>query len=228
MMFPCIIVTYSCFLHYCEKSVSSLSRSVLLPSTYLPFLQNKFLFLFLFFPKRVGVFRLQNVKWQMQQKSWLSQPQMCTESAPNINSIRITSFILLLRRKSRTTEKTDKWVSVWWKTKSQRWRIYTSHIHWVTRGTGTPKDKDEVNKGEVCECDGCVWFRIYRKLSNKKKNQGLRRLLYRVSLTTTLIQYWTPHPGSLFHTMIQTFKTFRNISLRICSQWRTLKYLGLQ
>jgi hypothetical protein len=22
------------------------------------------------------------------------------------------------------------------------------------RGTGTPKDKDEVNKREVCECDG--------------------------------------------------------------------------
>ncbi len=29
-------------------------------------------------------------------------------------------------------------------------------IHWVVRGTGTPKDKDEVNKSEVCECDGQV------------------------------------------------------------------------
>jgi hypothetical protein len=28
------------------------------------------------------------------------------------------------------------------------------HIHWVARGTGTPKDRDEVNKREVCECDG--------------------------------------------------------------------------
>ena len=26
----------------------------------------------------------------------------------------------------------------------------------VDRGTGTPKDKDEVNRQEVCECDGCV------------------------------------------------------------------------
>ena len=26
--------------------------------------------------------------------------------------------------------------------------------HWVGRGTGTPKDKDEVNKREVCECEG--------------------------------------------------------------------------
>ena len=24
----------------------------------------------------------------------------------------------------------------------------------VARGTGTPKDEDEVNKREVCECDG--------------------------------------------------------------------------
>jgi hypothetical protein len=28
-----------------------------------------------------------------------------------------------------------------------------SHIHWVDRGTGTPKDKDEVNTREVSECD---------------------------------------------------------------------------
>ena len=26
----------------------------------------------------------------------------------------------------------------------------------VRRGTGTPKDRDEVNRREVCECDGCV------------------------------------------------------------------------
>ncbi len=31
-----------------------------------------------------------------------------------------------------------------------------SHIHWVSRETGTPKDRDEVNKREVCECDGLV------------------------------------------------------------------------
>jgi hypothetical protein len=29
-----------------------------------------------------------------------------------------------------------------------------SHIHWVAGGTGTPKDRDEINKREVCECDG--------------------------------------------------------------------------
>ncbi len=31
-----------------------------------------------------------------------------------------------------------------------------THIHWVVRGTGTPKNEDEVNKREVCECDGCM------------------------------------------------------------------------
>ncbi len=33
-------------------------------------------------------------------------------------------------------------------------RNYSFLIHWVGRGTGTPKDIDEVNKREVCECDG--------------------------------------------------------------------------
>jgi hypothetical protein len=32
--------------------------------------------------------------------------------------------------------------------------IYTTLTHWVGRGTGRPKDKDEVNKQEVCECEG--------------------------------------------------------------------------
>ena len=32
--------------------------------------------------------------------------------------------------------------------------IYTTRTHWVGRGTGRPKDKDEVNKREVCECEG--------------------------------------------------------------------------
>ncbi len=32
--------------------------------------------------------------------------------------------------------------------------IFTSPIHWVDRGTGTPKNKDEVNRQDICECDG--------------------------------------------------------------------------
>ena len=29
-----------------------------------------------------------------------------------------------------------------------------TRIHWVTRGTGTPKDRDEVNRRDGWECDG--------------------------------------------------------------------------
>ncbi len=45
------------------------------------------------------------------------------------------------------------------KTKRWNWGIYTPHIHWVVWGTGTPKDRDEVNRREVSECDGWVWER---------------------------------------------------------------------
>ncbi len=32
-----------------------------------------------------------------------------------------------------------------------------SHIHWVVRGTGTPEDRDEVNRREVASVMGeCV------------------------------------------------------------------------
>ena len=31
---------------------------------------------------------------------------------------------------------------------------YAPRIHWVDRGTETPKDRDEVNRREVCEYDG--------------------------------------------------------------------------
>jgi hypothetical protein len=31
--------------------------------------------------------------------------------------------------------------------------IYTPRLNWVVRGTGTPKDRDEVNRIEFCECD---------------------------------------------------------------------------
>jgi hypothetical protein len=43
MMFPCIIAPYSFFLEYCAKSVSSLSRSFLLPAAAsLPFKKKNF------------------------------------------------------------------------------------------------------------------------------------------------------------------------------------------
>jgi hypothetical protein len=35
------------------------------------------------------------------------------------------------------------------------------HIHWVARRTGIPKDRDEVNRREVCECDDKTRVRVY-------------------------------------------------------------------
>ena len=35
------------------------------------------------------------------------------------------------------------------KTESEESTIYMTHIHWVPRGTGTPKDRDEVNRRDV-------------------------------------------------------------------------------
>ena len=34
------------------------------------------------------------------------------------------------------------------KAKTDGSTVYVPHIHWVARGTGTPKDRDEVNRGE--------------------------------------------------------------------------------
>jgi hypothetical protein len=46
-----------------------------------------------------------------------------------------------------------------------------SHIHWVNRGTdtGIPKDKDEVNRREVCECDGDSCLLLIDKARAKDK-----------------------------------------------------------
>jgi hypothetical protein len=39
-----------------------------------------------------------------------------------------------------------------------------SRIHWVVRGTGTPKDRDEVNTRVVYECDGSVCDTLFSVL----------------------------------------------------------------
>ncbi len=76
---------------------------------------------------------------------------------PGLSIFHKDNCCLLWIKKARDKDKTYIWVSVWWKTKNEIWKIYTSHIHWVARGTGTPKDRDEVNRRDVCECDGWVW-----------------------------------------------------------------------
>ncbi len=61
---------------------------------------------------------------------------------------------ILWIEKARATDKTYEWGSVRWETKSYSWGIYMTHIHWVPRQNKRPRDKDEVNKREIHECDG--------------------------------------------------------------------------
>ncbi len=74
---------------------------------------------------------------------------------------------LLLIDKVRAKDKTYIWVSVRWKTKNKIWGIYTTRIHWVDRGTGTPKDKDDVNSRDVHECDG--WLCVLEMMDTPSK-----------------------------------------------------------
>ena len=41
------------------------------------------------------------------------------------------------------------------KTEESMCLVYTG---WVARGTGTPKDRDEGNRRDVCECDGKLFI----------------------------------------------------------------------
>ena len=67
-----------------------------------------------------------------------------------------TSCCLLWIEKVRAKDKTYEWRSVWWETKNYSWGIYMTHIHWVARQNKleVPRDKDEVNKWKIHECDG--------------------------------------------------------------------------
>jgi hypothetical protein len=86
---------------------------------------------------------------------------------------------LLWIKKTRDTEKTYIWVSVWWKTKNYEEGIYTSLRNWVGRGTGTPKDKDKVNRRKVCECKGCLlFFVVYYKRVNWELKRVLLKIIY--------------------------------------------------
>ncbi len=83
-------------------------------------------------------------------------------------------------------DKTYIWVSVWWKTK-----IYTTHIHWVTRGTGTPKDKDEVNKRDVCECDG--WVRVFETIDTHQNSNWHVKIQTWWEYSRLLLSGWPKH-----------------------------------
>jgi hypothetical protein len=72
-------------------------------------------------------------------------------------------------KKSRTKDKTYIW--------------YTSRIHWLTRGTGTPKDKDEVNKRDISECDG--WVSVFEVIGSPSVFKLTRRTTVMVRVLPT-------------------------------------------
>ncbi len=124
---------------------------------------------------------------------------------------------LLWIDKVSATDKTCKWVSVWWKTENWSWGIYTSHTHWVVRGTGTPKDTDEVNKREVCECDGWLRDKMKTKGGEKKysrnweKNRSNKRNkcnLYLLHYCAGVVNYY-PRGMCVFY-FIQKISHVRN------------------
>ncbi len=93
---------------------------------------------------------------------------------------------LIWIKKARAKDKTYIWVSVRWKSKNEIWEIYTPHIHWVDRGTGTPKGGDKVNRRDVSECDG--WVCVLEVISTPsilsviRKSASLTRVLPTFSL----------------------------------------------
>ncbi len=57
-------------------------------------------------------------------------------------------YILLWINKARANDQRVWWIALLINNKQLE--------HWVARGTGTPKDRDDVNRRDVCECDGWV------------------------------------------------------------------------
>ena len=65
-------------------------------------------------------------------------------------------FFFWTTDKTRGKGNSYMWVSVQWKTKNQNCWIYAPLIHWVVWRTGTPNDRDEINRREFWVCDGWV------------------------------------------------------------------------
>jgi hypothetical protein len=64
-----------------------------------------------------------------------------------------------------------------------------TRIHWVARGTGIPKDRDEVNRREVCECDG--WVGDLDMMEAPSKLSVIRKASALARARPTLLLNWT-------------------------------------
>ncbi len=67
----------------------------------------------------------------------------------------------------------------------------THWVQWVGRGTGTPKDKDEVNKREVCECDG--WVCDLDMIGAPSKLSGIRKEFIKLLRYTLFFLFFSEH-----------------------------------
>ena len=69
-----------------------------------------------------------------------------------------------------------------------------SHIHWVTRQNKleTPKEKDEVNKREVHECDGRV-----RKIKLTVSSWPILIIKFSITAITVIENLWSHGRGKV-------------------------------
>jgi hypothetical protein len=90
-------------------------------------------------------------------------------------------------------------------------------IHWVVRGTGTPKDRDEVNKREVSECDG--WVCDLDVMDTASKSSVIRKTVVLTRVRPTLLLtcwVWWKWNTSLVDSGTWTPKTSKKWSI---SRW---------
>ncbi len=124
---------------------------------------------------------------------------------------KVVFVCLLWMDDVRSTDKTYVWMSVWWKTKYYSWGICTSHTHWIGRGTGTHKDKDEVDRREVWDCD--VWACVLEVLKLRWKIWSRSSLvLMDLLVGTELILFCGPRYFGIFRRVLCSDPDVRYLS----------------
>ncbi len=68
------------------------------------------------------------------------------------------------------------------------WEIYTSRIHWLARGIGTPKNKDEINRRDVSEWDG--WVCVFEVIDVPSMFKLIRKAAALTRVLPTLFVYY--------------------------------------
>jgi hypothetical protein len=136
---------------------------------------------------------------------------------------------LLFIDKARAKDKTYIWVSVRWKTKNWSWGIYAPRIHWVARGTGTPKDS-WIKKGEV---RGHKNVTIETRMSTKADKTVKKILImwcillgiwhFRFYLEHPTLQVSMTHPNFFWVTI--SFPIEFDVWGRLCTHFEAVKVM---